>query len=113
MCRLKTGPSHEAMFGSFQRRLSKLGLAVNSSCSNTQTASRALQAGTALLGTNWICPDYSITHPSIAALIQLQLQLLATLPCTFFLERQFFGFAYILGSASVGQAQRRPTPKTR
>src|SRR5271155_1945360 len=111
MCRLKTGPSHEAMFGSIQRCLSKLGLAVNSSCSNTQTASRALQAGAALLGTNWICPDYSITHTSIAAPIQLQL--LATLPCTFFLERQFFGFAYILGSASVGQAQGqgRPTPK--
>ena len=29
-------------------------------------------------------PDCSITHPSIAAPIQLQLQLLATLPCTFF-----------------------------
>jgi hypothetical protein len=44
----------------------------------------------AVLGTNWICSDCSITHPSIAAPIQLQL--LATLPCTFFLERQFFGF---------------------
>lgn len=41
----------------------KLGLAVNSSCSNTQTASRALQSWAALLGTNWICPDCSITHP--------------------------------------------------
>jgi hypothetical protein len=61
---------------------------VNSSCSNTQTASRALQSWAALLGTNWICPGCSITHPSIAAPIQLQL--LATLPCTLFLERQFF-----------------------
>ena len=63
----------------------------------------------ALFGTNWICPYCSITHPSIAAPIQLRL--LATLPCTFFLERQFFGFVYILGSASVGQSSETPNAK--
>src|SRR5271154_2606993 len=67
MCRLKTGPSHEAMFGSFQHCLSKLGLAVNSSCSNTQTAGRALQAGQLCSGRIGFALDCSITHPSIAS----------------------------------------------
>jgi len=67
--------------------LSKLGLAVSSSCSNTQTASRALQAGQLCLGRIGFCPDCSITHPDIAAPIQLQLQLLPNLTL-YFLPRK-------------------------
>jgi hypothetical protein len=102
-CREPSKPLRD--FRRLRCRLSEFGLEVNSSCSNSPNSQSRQLNLPALVWANSICHGRSITSPRIA--IQLQLQLLVSLPTTHFLERQFFGFLYILGSASVGQAQRR------